>query len=660
MLRVQLLGGFHLVQGDRRLTTVSSPRLQALLAWLVLHAGVPQSRSRLAALVWPDSSEAQARTNLRKLLHELRLAVPNAESFLALEGPTLYWRAEAPYACDVVAFEAAVPNAQTPSDLACAVSLYRGDLLPECYDDWVLLERERLRQTFTELLERGIAQAEQDQEYATASQYARRLLEHDPLHEPGYRHLMRLLAVQGDRAGALCVYRRCCATLQRELAVEPSRVTRALYERLRAPDAGPALPDAVLRPLPRPPHNLPVPPTALIGREREVDVTCGLLRRPNVRLLTLTGPGGVGKTRVAVQVAAALLEHFPHGVFFVPLASLRDPLPVASAIARALHVQESEDCPHVESLLRSLRDRQLLLVLDNFEHLLAAGKLVARLLAAAPGVKVLVTSRAALRLASEHEFPVSPLPLPNLAGLPPLAAVAQNEAVALFTQRAQSVKPDFQLTEANVAAVAEICVRLDGLPLALELAATRVKLLPPQALAARLEHRLALLTAGPRDVPARQQTLRGTLDWSYNLLNPDAQTLLARLAVFRGHATLAAVEELCNPDGALDVVASLTALLDNSLLRQEEQAGQARFSMLETLSEYARERLDESGEAEELRQRHAAYYPGLAEEADREQIGPRQATGLAQLVAVHDAPPRSGLLAGIILQGDEPRAGPAA
>ena len=178
--------------------------------------------------------------------------------------------------------------------------------------------------------------------------------------------------------------------------------------------------------------------------------------------------------------------------------------------------------------------------------------------------------------------------------------------MVLFTQRAQSVKPDFQLTEANVAAVAEICVRLDGLPLALELAATRVKLLPPQALAARLEHRLALLTAGPRDVPARQQTLRGTIDWSYNLLSPDAQTLLARLAVFRSHATLAAVEELCNPDGALDVVASLTALLDNSLLRQEEHAGQARFSMLETLSEYARERLEASGEAEELRQRYAA------------------------------------------------------
>jgi predicted ATPase/DNA-binding CsgD family transcriptional regulator len=403
------------------------------------------------------------------------------------------------------------------------------------------------------------------------------------------------------------------------------------------------------------PRKLPTPPTSLIGRDRERAAVGSQLRRAEVRLLTLTGAGGVGKTRLALAVAEDLLATFEDGVFFVDLAPIVDPALVASVIAGAVEVNETARKPLVASLADHLRARSVLLVLDNFEQVLAAAPLLAELLAACPALKALVTSRAALHLSGEHEFPVPPLELPDPKHPPDAEALSQYEAVTLFIQRARAAKPDFQITNASAAAVAELCARLDGLPLAIELAAARVKLLSPQALLARLRRRLDLLIGGARDRPARQQTLRGTIDWSYDLLEPDERTLFARLAVFVGGCSLEAAEAVCaedegrrtedemakrpsssvlRPPSVLDLVASL---VDKSLLRQAEgPEGEPRFGMLETIREYAAERFEASGDADTWRRRHAEYYLALAEQAAPELVGPAQTTWLERLEREHD------------------------
>jgi predicted ATPase/DNA-binding SARP family transcriptional activator len=365
-----------------------------------------------------------------------------------------------------------------------------------------------------------------------------------------------------------------------------------------------------LRTLENRPTNLPVQPTPLIGRRRELAALAAQLRSAEVRLLTLTGPGGAGKTRLALQAAAELIEDFSHGVYLVALAPLSDPGLVLPAISQTLGLRES-DVPSVAETLGSfLADRRVLLVLDNFEHVLAAAPPLGDLLVGAPGLKLLVTSRIPLHLAAERERPVPPLALPDPAHLPEFASLSQYEAVALFVERAQAVRGEFEVSAANAPALAELCVRLDGLPLAIELAAARVRLLSPQALLARLERRLDLLVDGPRDRPARQQTLRATIDWSHDLLEPEEQMLFASLAVFEGGWTLEAADAVCGGD-ALN---GLAKLIDVNLVRQEEQTdGEPRFTMLETIRAYALERLEASDNADALRRRHARWFATIDE-----------------------------------------------
>jgi predicted ATPase/class 3 adenylate cyclase len=384
-------------------------------------------------------------------------------------------------------------------------------------------------------------------------------------------------------------------------------------------------------------NNLPTQPTPLVGREREVSEVSDLLRRADVRLLTLTGTGGTGKTRVALQSAAELVDEFEDGVFFVALATLTDPGLVASTLTQALGVAESGEKQPEDALREFVRERELLLLMDNFEQVLEATPLLEELQAAAPRLKVLATSRAALRLYGEREFPVPPLALPDPAYPPPPERLTQYEAVRLFVERARAVKPDFSVTNENAPAVAEICVRLDGLPLAIELAAARIRLLPPRAMLARLGSRLKLLTGGARNLPERQRTLRGAIEWSYELLTPEERTLFARLSVFAGGRTLEIIETICDPEGELDTLDGLESLLEKSLLRQEEgPGGEPRFVMLETIHEYAREKLEESGEAEEVRRRHAEHFLTLAEESYPELKGPDQLEWLERLEAEHD------------------------
>jgi predicted ATPase len=389
-------------------------------------------------------------------------------------------------------------------------------------------------------------------------------------------------------------------------------------------------------------NNLPFERSLLIGREKELAEIEKLLLRHDVDLLTITGPGGTGKTRLALQAAADVLDSFGDGVFFANLAPIVDPALVVPNLIQVLGLREAAGQSSIELLKGYLREKEMLLVLDNFEQVAGAAREVGQLLAAAPRVKVLATSRVPLRIKGEKEYPAPPLSLPDTGQLPPLERLTQYDSVRLFIERATDVKPDFQVTNENAPAVAEICVRLDGLPLAIELAAARVRLFPPQALLGRLSSRLKLLTGGARDLPARQQTLRGAIEWSYDLLDDGEKQFFRRIAVFQGGRTIEALEGVCNFDGQLqmDMLDGVESLVSKSLLRQgdgvEETGGEPRFWMLETIQEYAREELEHSGEAGALSREHALYFMGVVEEAEPYLRGAGQAEWLARLEAEND------------------------
>jgi predicted ATPase/class 3 adenylate cyclase len=388
--------------------------------------------------------------------------------------------------------------------------------------------------------------------------------------------------------------------------LEPERIFQLLHPEL--PDAFPAL-----RTLETHPHNLPIQLTPLLGRDEDVAAICACVAEYGARLVTLTGPGGTGKTRLALAVAAELLDDFPDGVWFVDLAPLNDPALVLPTVARTLGLREGSDQSLAEVVSGYLAAKRLVIVLDNYEHLLRAVPVISDLLRAGPAIVLLVTSREPLHLRGEQEVAISPLPLPEQRHHT-RAVLAQNPAVALFVQRAQSAKRDFALTDENARSIAAICRQLDGLPLAIELAAARVKVLPPASLLARLESRLPLLAGGPRDAPARQRALRDTIAWSHDLLTPEEQTLFRRLGVFAGGWTLDAAEAVTNAGGELDVLEVTASLLDKNLVGMVDQShDEPRFTMLGTIREFAVEQLlQDASEADRIRQSHAAWCLALA------------------------------------------------
>lgn len=385
-------------------------------------------------------------------------------------------------------------------------------------------------------------------------------------------------------------------------------------------------------------HNLPLPPTPIVGRLKETAAVTALLLDPDVRLLTLTGPGGVGKTRLALEVAFKALDAFAGGAYFVDLAPVRDPQLVLAAIAQTLGVQPGPDLPLRQGVIDALQDRPMLLLLDNFEHVTTAAPVIADLLASGPALNVLATSRKPLHIRAEHEYPLGTLPIPDLERVPPFDELLQVPAVALFVRRVEAVNREFALTDSNARTVAEIAVRLDGLPLAIELAATRMRLFTTDDLLGRLERRLPLLTGGAQDLPARQQTLQATLDWSHDLLAAEEQSIFRRLSVFAGGCTLEAAEAVGGEARtALPVIDLVASLVDKSLLwRHEGEVDGPRFRMLETIREYGQERLAASGEDAAIRGAHAGWCLDLAERAEPELTGADQQRWFARLQSDHD------------------------
>ena len=389
-----------------------------------------------------------------------------------------------------------------------------------------------------------------------------------------------------------------------------------------------------IRTLDATPNNLPIQATAFFGREAEIDEVTEQLA--GARLVTLTGPGGTGKTRLSLQVAGTLVDRFPDGVYFVPLGQITQAELVIPAIAHEVGLPDRGGAKPMERLQAHLRDQRTLLVLDNFEQVIDAAPAVGELLSAVPTLSVLVSSRSPLHVYGEREYPVPPLHVPDPHALPPLAELSQYDSVALFVDRARAAVPSFAVTTENAPAVAEICFRLDGLPLAIELAAARTKLLSPEAILERLSRSMTILAGGARDLPARQQTLRGAIAWSHDMLDDGDRRIFAALSTFVGGASFDAIEAVCS-DPELDVFECLESLVDKSLIRRSDGVdGEVRFGMLETIRDFARERLVESGKASELRERHAAWYLALAERVQPDIMGPEKGRWLDLLDQEHD------------------------
>lgn len=635
MLAIRLLGQFD-VRLDGQPVDIPSRPAQSLLAYLALKRAAPQRRERLAGLLWPEATEANARGYLRQALWRVRKALqPGGRDYIVADHLSLTFALGPEDWLDVAELE----REASADELMRAVSVYAGELLPGFYDEWIAPERTRLQALFENKINLLLEHLLAERRWPEVLPWGERWIALGDVPEPAYRALMTAHWHLGGGAGLAAIFQRCVEALRRELGVEPSEPTRALYTRLSQEEPPVVSSTAPKASAPR--GNLPRPLTSFIGREREIAQVTQRLATSPAQLITLTGPGGCGKTRLSLQVGHALqAEHpsrYPHGIWFVELAPLSDPALVPQTVAAALELRAERGRSALAALIDHLRAKKCLLILDNCEHVVeACAHLAEALLHACADLGLLATSREALGVPGEVTFQVPPLETPEVNQRPPVDALAHYEAVRLFVERAGAITPGFQLTPENAPAIAHICRRLDGMPLAIELAAARLNLLRVEQIAARLTDRFRLLTGGSRIALPRHQTLRALIDWSYDLLTEPERALLRRLSVFTNGWTLEAAEHVASDSSGVlaaeDLLDLLAQLVNKSLVVVEgEPRAEARYRLLETIRQYAREKLVAAEGGHAVRRRHLAYYLQLAEQAEVALAGPDQVTWLNRL-----------------------------
>jgi predicted ATPase/DNA-binding SARP family transcriptional activator len=673
MLAVKFLGQFEVLRNDMRLT-IPTRNAQSLFAFLLLNVGKSYRRERLAGLLWPDSNEENARSNLRHELWRLRKVLETeGESYFLSEDLTIAFNPMSECNLDVKKLENPEVEKSTAEDLIESLSTYSGELLPGFYDEWVFAERNRLIVLFETKMNRLLEILQTESRWQEVIDWGMRWISIGNWPEPAYRYLMVAYAQTGEISRALATYERLVKGLQKNLGSKPSEQTQVLYKQLKAggkipellntktgknqPVKSPRNHTPSIYPLPRARHsNLPKPLTSFIGREKEIQQVKNLVE--TTRQVTITGSGGVGKTRLAIQVVGTLVSQFRDSAWWVELASLfkstssrSQNLPlmenprsgqgwqeeragmdlVVQAVAKVLRVPEVPGLPLLESTIEYLRDKQLLLVLDNCEHLIeACAFLVERVLSDCPDVTILTTSRESLGVEGEKSWRLPSLSLPGNELSSKYADIIQSEAVCLFIERTTDILPGYQPSEIELSTIAQICLNLGGIPLAIELAAARMSLLSVHEIAARLDQRFNLLTDGRRTALPRHQTLRAAIEWSYDLLSPAEQTLFRNLSIFSGSFNLEAAEAVCGAKEIhSDVVLTLLGrLVDKSLLNVEPAKPNidlaTRYRFLDTIRNFGRMKADEAQETSWMRQRHADYYVHLVETAEPELNSPNQ------------------------------------
>jgi len=624
---VFLLGTFR-IEHKTQPIHLPTRKVEALLAYLILHLG-PHSREKLAALFWGDSSDTAARGSLRKALTLLRKHIDSEIVLANRENVEL--NSSYPLWVDLNQFRDLAQELlldSSPQLNRFNEIIYPGDLLSNLYDDWILPLREHYRTLYLDVMLHAVRQSRTQGEYKRAIEYAQNILAMDLTNERAHQHLMFCYITLGDRNKALQQFDTCQRALRDELAVEPARETLALFEWIKG-----SMPE--ISSLAAKITNLPIPISSFVERGRELARIKQLVS--NERLVTLTGAGGSGKTRLAIHAATDLIDSFKDGVWWVELAPLSDANLVPSAIAKALGINAQSDQPLTETLANFLEHKQILLVLDNCEHLIdACAQLAEYLLLSCMELKILVTSREALNLAGENVWLVPTMSLPDMQSITLVDLLMGYEGINLFVERASAVRRDFTLDEKNAFAVAQVCQQLDGIPLAIELAAARIKTISLEQIIERLDDRFKLLTATTRNAQSRHRTLRAAIGWSYELLSEDERQLFCRLSIFSGGWTLDAAEAVCSGEGIeqKEIFELLAHLVDKSLVIVMAE-GQ-RYGMLETIRQYAKDELKNAELEDWITQQHLKYFLNLAENADEKIRGPEQLVWLQLLENEHD------------------------